>query len=55
MAIISCPRCGGTGKGRSGEGKCRLCGGVGKVEVNEEELEKEVKREKRRNGAKDIL
>ncbi len=40
MAIISCPRCGGTGKDRSGEGKCRLCGGVGKVEVNEEELEK---------------
>ncbi len=40
MAIISCPRCGGTGKDRSGEGKCRFRWGPGHEEINEEELEK---------------
>ena len=40
MAIINCPRCGGSKKERLTGKPCEYCGGTGKVEVNEKELEK---------------
>lgn len=38
MAIISCPRCGGTGEEPSTGLKCRFCKGAKKVAVDEEEI-----------------
>jgi len=55
MAIINCPRCGGSKKNRTTGKPCEFCRGTGKVEVNNKELKKGVKREERRNRDKDIL
>jgi len=49
MAVLTCPRCGGTKKDPKTGNPCEFCGGSGKVKVNEKELEKEVKREKTGN------
>ncbi len=40
MAIINCPRCGGSKKERLTGKPCAFCGGSGKVKVDEKELEK---------------
>ncbi len=49
MAIINCPRCGGSKKDPITGNPCEFCGGAGKVEVNNKELEKEGKREETGN------
>ena len=53
MALLTCPRCGGTKKDPTTDSPCEFCGGAGKVEVNDKELE--VKHEERRNGDEDVL
>jgi len=39
MALINCPRCGGSKRDRLTGKPCEFCGGTGEVEVNDKELE----------------
>ena len=39
MAVINCPRCGGSGQEPSSGRRCRFCKGAKKVEVDNQELE----------------
>jgi len=40
MAIINCPRCGGSGNEPASGRRCRFCKGAKKVEVDDQELER---------------